>query len=832
MKRYLQVFILSTALFISSAASYSQQVNTLYFLENAPMRHLINPAFQPVSNFYMTFPVVGYTSFWVGNNALSLSDLVFKNANGEAVTALHPSVEGELWKKLPNMINLDANIHIDLFSFGWRIRNNGFAHFNIAERIDMGVGMPKSMFANLLGQDLNTINLSSLHVSASMYTDIALGYSHRINSQWTVGGKLKVLLGHAYISGNFDNLQFNSSTDIATLVGTGNIQQAGIIKEFIANNGLLPELSGVQDTKTLISRLWHYCIPSGYGGAVDLGVTYKPLPQLQITAAVTDLGMMHWHTGSAGQLRVDTTFTGFGNFEYNDFVYNDEFQSDSLISHISNNLKEYSNAIHHTQVSESPFNQMLNAKLNVGIDANFWKNRIGLGVYSQTRFLENRINEEVTIGAAFRPFNWFNLAASYSFLNGKWSNVGAAVALAPYDGFMFTVAADYVPLSYAPIPNTDIYAIPYKTKGFNLAVGITIVAGTNNRNRRTDKDKDGVLNVFDACPNTPANVFVDQVGCPLDSDGDGVPDYMDECPNTISRAYEMVDSVGCPMDSDRDGVADYLDQCPNTLPEDIEFVDETGCVADSDGDGIGDNIDRCPSTPVAAYDQINEYGCPLDSDGDGVADYEDRCPNTPAEAKNKVDKYGCPLDSDGDGIADYMDQCPNTIEAARYHVNEEGCLKDTDGDGIYDYEDACPTLYGKSNTSGCPEITKEIRRILNKAMRGIQFENGKATIKPTSYPILDEVVKVFLNNPAYIIEVQGHTDNVGNYDYNVQLSESRAQAVRSYIVEKGVEPERITAHGYGPDRPITTNDTKEGRALNRRVAFNITFEEVLSTTTY
>ena len=117
-------------------------------------------------------------------------------------------------------------------------------------------------------------------------------------------------------------------------------------------------------------------------------------------------------------------------------------------------------------------------------------------------------------------------------------------------------------------------------------------------------------------------------------------------------------------------------------------------------------------------------------------------------------------------------------------------------------------------------------------MRGIQFENGKATIKPTSYPILDEVVKVFLNNPAYIIEVQGHTDNVGNYDYNVQLSESRAQAVRSYIVEKGVEPERITAHGYGPDRPITTNDTKEGRALNRRVAFNITFEEVLSTTTY
>ena len=111
-------------------------------------------------------------------------------------------------------------------------------------------------------------------------------------------------------------------------------------------------------------------------------------------------------------------------------------------------------------------------------------------------------------------------------------------------------------------------------------------------------------------------------------------------------------------------------------------------------------------------------------------------------------------------------------------------------------------------------------------MQGIQFENGKATIKKTSYAILDQVAKVFIENPSYVIEVQGHTDNVGNYQQNLTLSEKRAQAVRDYLVKHGVDTNHITAHGYGPDRPIASNNTKEGRAQNRRVEFNITFEEI------
>jgi OmpA-OmpF porin, OOP family len=148
-----------------------------------------------------------------------------------------------------------------------------------------------------------------------------------------------------------------------------------------------------------------------------------------------------------------------------------------------------------------------------------------------------------------------------------------------------------------------------------------------------------------------------------DSDGDGVTDDMDKCPNT--PAGVKVDSVGCPLDSDKDGVPDYLDQCPNT-PSGVK-VDAKGCPIDSDKDGVPDYLDKCPDTPAGV--KVDSVGCPLDSDKDGVPDYMDKCPDTPSRVK--VDSVGCPLDSDEDGVADYLDQCPNTPKGAT--VDKRGC---------------------------------------------------------------------------------------------------------------------------------------------------------------
>lgn len=163
------------------------------------------------------------------------------------------------------------------------------------------------------------------------------------------------------------------------------------------------------------------------------------------------------------------------------------------------------------------------------------------------------------------------------------------------------------------------------------------------------------------------------------------------------------------------------------------------------------------------------------------------------------------VDSDGDGVYDYLDQCPGTPRGVT--VDKWGCRADSDRDGVYDDDDMCPdTPYGaKVNEKGC------------WVLKGILFDSAKWNVKPEMYPILDEVVIVFQNQPALRVEIQGHTDSRGDAAYNKTLSENRAKAVMEYLVEKGIDPKRLSATGLGETRPIATNDTPEGRAMNRRV---------------
>ena len=287
---------------------------------------------------------------------------------------------------------------------------------------------------------------------------------------------------------------------------------------------------------------------------------------------------------------------------------------------------------------------------------------------------------------------------------------------------------------------------------------------------------------------------MDSLGCELDTDGDGVEDYKDKCPGTPEAAWGKVDSLGCPLDTDGDGVPDYLDECPET--------------------------------PEAAWGKVNDKGCPIDTDGDGVPDYLDQCPGTPEAAWGKVDEIGCALDSDKDGVPDYLDHCPGTPEAAIGHVDVNGCELDSDGDGVPDYIDQCPQVAGLKENKGCPEMKREVRQLLQKAMQGIEFETGKAAIKKKSYQLLDQIAQIFIENSNYIIEVQGHTDNTGKAEMNKKISQQRADQVMKYLEKKGVPAERMTAVGYGQDMPIADNKTKAGRQKNRRVEFKITFEEV------
>ncbi len=286
--------------------------------------------------------------------------------------------------------------------------------------------------------------------------------------------------------------------------------------------------------------------------------------------------------------------------------------------------------------------------------------------------------------------------------------------------------------------------------------------------------------------------------------------------NFMKHTVGLVISFGCgKKDKDNDGVYDKYDICPNT-PIGVK-VDTKGCPMDSDNDGVADYLDQCPGTPVGVT--VNANGCPLDSDNDGVADYMDKCPETPTGVK--VDAKGCPIDSDKDGVADYIDKCPGTPPGVK--VDAMGCPIDSDGDGLADYQDKCPDVKGLIENKGCPEVKKETTEVFKKALQGIQFETGKDVIRPKSFPILDDVVKIMKENPVYLLQIDGHTDNVGKPEMNQNLSEKRAAAVKAYLVQKGISENRLKSAGYGDAKPVADNKTATGRQLNRRVEFKVEF---------
>lgn len=278
---------------------------------------------------------------------------------------------------------------------------------------------------------------------------------------------------------------------------------------------------------------------------------------------------------------------------------------------------------------------------------------------------------------------------------------------------------------------------------------------------------------------------------------------------------------GRPMDADRDGVRDALDKCPNTPLGAI--VDAMGCPSDVDGDSVLNGIDKCDDTPKGCV--IDATGCQKDADGDGVCDGIDTCPDTPKGAT--VNATGCPSDSDGDTVLDGIDQCANTPQGAI--INAVGCPSDADGDGVFDGLDLCPNTPAglQVDPKGCPiEVSdKEIQLLDTGSIRiqNINFDTGKASIKPESHAVIDTVARILQQYPTLRIEIGGHTDNRGSAELNNALSQERADSVLAYIRAQfpTLEGSQYSARGYGMDVPVAPNRTELGRAKNRRVEFRV-----------
>ncbi len=325
-----------------------------------------------------------------------------------------------------------------------------------------------------------------------------------------------------------------------------------------------------------------------------------------------------------------------------------------------------------------------------------------------------------------------------------------------------------------------------------------VLLGAGYVQRDPDRDKDGILNADDKCPNKAEDKdgFEDADGCPdLDNDKDGILDADDKCPLKAENVNGFEDADGCPeLDTDNDGIFDSVDKCPKKAEDKDGFEDKDGC----------------PD---------------LDNDKDGVLDKDDKCPNVAEDKDNFEDADGCPdPDNDKDGFLDSKDKCPNEPE----------------------------TYNGNQDEDGCPDKGKELVKIDLKTkqiriLKKVFFRTGSAKILRKSYKLLDIVAGTLNSHPDIKkIEVQGHTDDVGRDKSNKRLSQKRANSVMKYLVKKKVAKERLTAVGYGKDKPMVEykqlkkdsrnkkikwkkrkairKQLKKARSDNRRVEFKILSE--------
>ncbi len=315
----------------------------------------------------------------------------------------------------------------------------------------------------------------------------------------------------------------------------------------------------------------------------------------------------------------------------------------------------------------------------------------------------------------------------------------------------------------------------------------------------------GGLGILDAYATPAPRLFmgVTYHPKPSDKDGDGIFDDVDQCIEQKEDFDKWEDQDGCPdPDNDFDGIEDLYDQCVNEKEDINQFEDEDGCPdgnRDIDRDGIIDSKDKCVNEPEDKDLFADEDGCPdPDNDRDMIKDKDDKCPINPEDSDLFEDEDGCPdPDNDKDRILDERDECPNDPE-------------DYDGDKDQD---------------GCPDLNQNV--VIKKDKLDIKgtvyFETSKAIIKKESYALLLEIALILNQHPELgHIQIEGHTDDRGNFDKNMVLSQQRAESVMKFLIDEGsVEAKRLSAKGYGSTQPVVFEKNKEAWSKNRRVEFKI-----------
>lgn len=748
---------------------------SFYNFKSVAQSNNLNPALPARQGF--TFGLLEtYNHVYVPG--FTLNDLFNKNESANA------TLDKFLGDSKYHLRDFQFTNNLDLLYLGLRVRKNYFS-LGMQVHTDHSFGFPKDLLAlgyygngsssRLFGKELQ---ISDLQAEVKASTAIQASFARQFGDKLTIGLRAKYHIGiyHGKVIRNQTTLLTDSGDNAAIrMTATTDYEaQGGGVSRFeeLMDINENDALTGPQKVDELVKLGTRYLSsPVGTGMSFDFGVNYEVNKKLNISASVLDLGSMTWKDGR--------NYSRKASFVYQGQTTDDFENLDSTLQNLLDSVSDLFKPIE----SRSSYTTRFNTRMFLGLNYQLY-NSGNIGFVGYGEMWQGKFKPGFSINFTQRIWKVLDLRAAFSNFRGNYNTIGGGLALHLGPVTMYAMADNIMGMV-----NWD------KANYMNSRIGLNINIGN-----RFDRDNDGVPDKKDQCKRVPG--LIKLAGCP-DKDGDDVPDHEDECIDVKGAKS----AKGCP-DQDGDGVADSKDSCISEKGLPTLY----GC-PDQDGDGVADNADACPERSGPA----KLDGCP-DQDGDGIADKDDDCPAVPGLKEFN----GCP-DTDGDGIPNPKDSCLAQAGLPQF----SGC-PDTDGDSIPDYRDACPLEPGVPETGGCRKIepnvvvlTVEEQKVINEAFSNLEFETGTDKISEKSLASLEELATLLISKPMYKLEINGHTDNVGNAAKNLKLSQARANAVKSFLTKKGVPAAQMKATGFGSKKPVADNKTPEGRQRNRRVEFKI-----------
>ena len=462
-------------------SSTNAQTNTQYFMKWNPQQHQLNPAFQPAGKFYIGVPGLSSINFNLGNNNLVFTDVIQNvTVDGKKKTVLfldknakRGSVDDFL-DAMGSNTRIFYDHRINLIDFGFKLAD-GFATFNISNRASTNLLLPKAIpelaLKGIEEGEKFKMKGNDFAVDLTAYTELGLGYSRALNDKLNVGAKFKILYGHGNVHTNFSDVTITGNETMWELKGDGDVRAA--IPGIRIYENELSQIDSMTFDEDLKTR--DFTRPKGFGFAVDLGATYKVLPELTVSASVLDLGFIHWTRS------------------LNRFVKKGDFVWDGITFDINDDTTDY--GIKYQEMFDEMFNvdhkpssysTWLNSKFLLGGEYSLWNDRLGLGLLAKGQFYRGKLYGNGTASVNFRPWKQLSATVAYGLFDGEWNNLGAGLNLNAGPVNLFC-SVDNIPFRYA---KGDGALIPSNTEKVQVSLGMNLFFGYTPKKEKKKKQKE------------------------------------------------------------------------------------------------------------------------------------------------------------------------------------------------------------------------------------------------------------------------------------------------------------------------------------------------------